>query len=56
MDGEVGCTEDTTEAETWLPGQSVKHRLPQEPGEVVQSSSCHVEVVVGKSGSQKALG
>jgi len=47
--------EDATEAETWLPGQSVKHRLPREPGDVVQSSSCHVEVV-GKSGSQKALG
>ena len=55
MDGE-GCVEDATEAETWLLGQSVKHRLPREPGEVVQSSSCHVEVVVGKSGSQKALG
>ena len=56
MDGEVGCVEDTTEAETWLPGQSMeKHRLPREPREVVQSSSCGVEVVVGKTGSQKAL-
>lgn len=57
MDGEVGCAEDATEAETWLPGQSMeKHRLPREPREVVQSSGCRVEVVVGKTGSQKALG
>ena len=52
----MGCVEDATEAETWLLGQSMeKHKLPWEPREVVQSSSCGVEVVVGKTGSQKAL-